>query len=93
MTGIDHLRQRIDEIDIALTRLLNERVKIATQIGKQKQGGGLPIYDPAREEEIFRNVIAENKGPLPEPAIKRLFERIIDETRSVERHSLQNDGQ
>ncbi|HAV23043.1 MAG: hypothetical protein A2X67_11850 [Ignavibacteria bacterium GWA2_55_11] len=91
MSGIEELRRRIDEIDIALTRLLNERAHVAQQIGRHKVGDRLPVYDPVREEEIIRNVIAANKGPLPEQAIKRLFERIMDEIRSVERLAMQDD--
>jgi chorismate mutase len=45
----------------------------------------MPIYEPKREDDVFANVIAQNQGPLPPDAVKRLFERIIDEMRTLQR--------
>ncbi len=78
-------RDRIDEIDLELVKLLNERTKCAEEIGKIKLLLGLDAYSPEREEEVKRNVTAANCGPLSAKAVQRLFERIIDESRSVER--------
>jgi len=78
-------RDRIDEIDLELVKLLNERTKCAEEIGKIKLLLGLDAYSPEREEEVKRNVSAANYGPLSLKAIQRLFERIIDESRSAER--------
>jgi chorismate mutase len=49
----------------------------------------LPAWQPEREAEILRNVVKANGGPLDDAAIRRLFERIIDEARSLERHSME----
>ena len=57
-------RDRIDEIDIELVKLLNERTKCAEEIGKIKLLLGLEAYSPEREEEVKRNVTALNRGPL-----------------------------
>ena len=78
-------RDRIDEIDLELVKLLNERTICAEEIGKIKLLLGLDAYSPEREEEVKKNVAAANPGPLSKQAIQRLFERIIDESRSVER--------
>ncbi len=78
-------RDRIDEIDLQLVKLLNERTNCAEEIGKLKLKLGLEAYSPEREEEVMRNVSRANGGPLSVKAIRRLFERIIDESRSVER--------
>lgn len=78
-------RRRIDEIDAQLVKLLNERSRYAIEIGKIKRANGMKIYDPEREAEIVRNVVSSNPGPLDDEAIKRLFERIIDESRRLER--------
>jgi chorismate mutase len=78
-------RDRIDEIDLELVKLLNERTKCAEEIGKIKLLLGLDAYSPEREEEVKRNVIQANTGPLSLQAVQRLFERIIDESRSAER--------
>ena len=87
MSDLQKLRHRIDAIDRAVVGLLNERATVAMEIGRQKLAGGLPVYDPAREEEIVHNVTASLPGPLSAQAMRRVFERIIDETRSVERRS------
>ena len=78
-------RDRIDEIDLKLVKLLNERTKCAEEIGKLKLMLGLEAYSPEREEEVKRNITEANRGPLATKAIQRLFERIIDESRSAER--------
>ncbi|HET7698916.1 MAG TPA: chorismate mutase [Vicinamibacterales bacterium] len=82
---IDDLRKRIDLLDESLVRLLNARAACALEIGRVKREMGVPIYQPERESEVLRNVQAVNHGPLDQEAIKRLFERIIDEARHLER--------
>jgi len=78
-------RRRIDEIDKRLVELLNERSQCALEIGKLKQQANLPLYQPDREKEVLQNAERNNRGPLTDAAIRRLFERIIDEARSAER--------
>jgi chorismate mutase len=87
MDDISRLRTRIDELDLALVRLLNERATCAVAVGHAKDRLGLPVYQPAREAEVLSNVRAANRGPLDDGAITRLFERIIDEARRLERHA------
>lgn len=78
-------RQRIDAIDLRILELLNERTRVVHEIGDIKQKMAMPIYEPKREDAVFRNVLEHNGGPLPGDAVKRVFERIIDEMRSVQR--------
>jgi chorismate mutase len=78
-------RKRIDELDVKILALLNERTKVVEEIGRIKQALGMPIYEPKREDDVFANVTAQNQGPLPPDAVKRLFERIIDEMRTLQR--------
>ena len=82
---IEDLRQRIDWIDEQLVRLLNARAECALQVGQVKKACGLDIYQPAREREVLNNVQRLNTGPLDDGAVKRLFERVIDEARRLER--------
>jgi chorismate mutase len=82
---IARLRQRIDDIDAQLVRLLNERASCALAVGHLKETSGLPLYQPAREAEVLAAVRAANRGPLDAGALTRLFERIIDEARRLER--------
>jgi chorismate mutase len=85
-------RQRIDELDREILKLLNERVHCADVIGAIKKQLGLPVYVPSRESEVIANVREANKGPLDAAAVQRVFERIIDETRSLERRHYQKSG-
>ena len=82
---LDDLRKRIDLLDESLVRLLNARAACALEIGRVKRAMGVPVYQPQREAEVLRNVEQLNTGPLDAHAIKRLFERIIDEARHLER--------
>ncbi len=87
---IEELRTRIDVIDAQLVRLLNVRVRCAVEVGRIKQGLGLPIYQPDREKQVLdavRRVASETDGPLSGDAVTRIFERIIDEARRAERES------
>jgi chorismate mutase len=88
MNDLDGWRRRIDEIDQQLVKLLNERSSCALEIGQIKRKMNLPAWSPEREAEILRNVATANRGPLDDGAIRRLFERIIDEARSLERHAM-----
>jgi len=92
MTSLADLRRRIDELDRKLVELLNERSKCALEIGKLKQEQHLPLYQPDREKEVLQNAEHNNQGPLTNAAIRRLFERIIDEARSAERLAMHPDG-
>lgn len=73
-------------------RLLNERAEQAIALGAIKRERGLPIYQPDREEEVLENVRNHSGGPLEAAAIRRLFERIIDESRRLERIATEEDG-
>ena len=85
-------RTKIDEVDRELVELLNRRAHYVLQIAKLKKALGLPIYEPQREEEIFRNVASANGGPLDQVALRRVFERILDEGRSIQRRPMETDG-
>jgi chorismate mutase/prephenate dehydratase len=45
------LRRRIDEIDSGIINLYLQRMYIAEEIAKYKQARGMPVYDPAREQQ------------------------------------------
>lgn len=82
---IEQLRLEIDRLDRELLKIFNERAGIALKIGKIKKERDLPVYDPEREKRIFERMRAANPGPLEDEAIVRLFERVIDESRRLER--------
>lgn len=85
-------RRRIDELDRKILELLNQRTRVVEDIGRIKRGLNLPIYEPRREDEVFRNVTEHNRGPLASDAVRRVFERIIDEMRTVQRDRMATEG-
>lgn len=85
LARIDDLRQQIDDLDEALVALLNRRAACALAIGAVKESIGLELYQPDRERQVLEHVRIVNPGPLDGEAIGRLFERIIDEARRLER--------
>ncbi len=90
-SAIEEARGQIDRIDDEIVRLLSERAKHVRSIGDAKHRLGVPVYQADREERIFARVVAANEGPLDDGAIRRLFERIIDEARRLERLVHKND--
>lgn len=82
---LDELRGEIDRLDERLVELLSARAACALEIGHMKKAAGLPVYQPGREAEVLAHVQHINPGPLDDGAIRRLFERIIDEARRLER--------
>jgi chorismate mutase len=88
---IDEIRENIDRLDSELLRIFNERAQLALKIGEIKKGLDLPVYDPAREKRIFERMATLNPGPLDDQAIVRLFERVIDESRRLERIMTRGD--
>lgn len=83
-------RRKIDDLDLRILGLLNERTRIVETIGKVKEDFSLPIYEPKREDAVYRNVIENNHGPLPAEAVKRIFERVIDEMRTLQKMRMQH---
>jgi chorismate mutase-like protein len=86
---LEEYRRRIDELDLRILDLLNERTRVVEAIGEVKRQLGLPIYEPKREDQVYANVTGHNHGPLPPDAVKRVFERIIDEMRTVQKVRMQ----
>lgn len=89
---ISDWRVKIDEVDDKLLELFNQRAGFALEIGKIKREMGERVYNPDREDQIYEHVQRVNPGPLSDEAIRRLFERIIDETRRLERELTGKDG-
>jgi chorismate mutase-like protein len=91
-TTLDDLRRDIDRVDEVLVRLLNERARCVCEIGRLKKAHGVEVYQPDREKEVLAHVRSVGaEGPLGSEAVARLFERIIDEARRLERRVV-HDG-
>jgi len=92
MRTLDELREDIDRVDEVLVRLLNERARVACEIGQLKKELGIEVYQPEREKQVLAHVRGvASEGPLGSDAIARLFERIIDEARRLERRMIHGD--
>ncbi len=70
-------RRVIDRLDARLLMLLNQRLRLALQIGRIKKRIGGKIYDPIREKEILGSVKLKNRGPLKNQDLIRIFSMII----------------
>jgi chorismate mutase / prephenate dehydratase len=74
------IRGRIDDIDQRIHELLNERAKVAQEVGDSKRSEGLStadFYKPEREAQVLRKALERNKGPLRNEEIARLFREIM----------------
>lgn len=92
LDDLTRCREEINDLDLKLLAVLNERTAVVERIGRIKQELKLAIYEPKREDEVFENVIGHNNGPLAHEAVKRIFERIIDEMRTVQKLKMQEEG-
>ena len=89
---LDECRVLIDEIDRRIVAILNQRTQVVEEIGRVKRASALPIYEPKREEQVFANVTGANQGPMSAGALRRIFERIIDEMRKIQRLRMEAAG-
>ena len=77
----DEDQNNLGKVEAAYRRAVEE-------IGRVKREAQLPIYEPKREEQVFANITACNHGPVPSDSVRRIFERIIDEMRTIQRRKI-----
>jgi chorismate mutase-like protein len=88
LQALGQCRERIDDVDRRIIALLNERTTVVEEIGRIKGEAQLAVYEPKREDQVLANIAASNHGPLSDDAAKRIFERIIDEMRKIQRDKM-----
>jgi chorismate mutase len=81
-------RTKIDDLDRKLVELMNERARCAREIGRLKQNTNIPIYEPEREKIIYENIARANRGPLPDRELTRIYERLIDVMRKIQKEEI-----
>jgi chorismate mutase len=81
-------RKKIDEIDLRLVEILSERARAVVEIGRLKRDTSLPIYEPDRERIVLENVQRVNRGPLPQKDLARIYERIMDVMRQIQKEGI-----
>ena len=89
---LEEYRVLIDDVDRRIVALLNERTQVVEEIGRVKRDSELPVYEPKREDQVFANVTGANHGPMSSDAMRRIFERIIDEMRKIQRVRMEAGG-
>ncbi len=80
---IAELRARIDALDGDLVRVLDERARVAAEIGRIKQGGGQGFYAPARELEVLARARAASSGDFPRPALDAVLREVMSASRAL----------
>ena len=83
---LDALRSAIDAVDSEILSLVARRSGLVLQIADYKRGRDMPVYDPARERSVIDRLIGVAPENLDAQVIRRIFERIIDESRRIEQH-------
>ena len=83
--SLEELRKRIDELDVKLVRMLNERARIVVEIGKLKNKAGKPVYAPEREKQVLARLAEANKGPLPDKCLVAIWRELMSGSFALER--------
>jgi chorismate mutase/prephenate dehydratase len=83
--SLKHLRGSIDKLDLQILDLVNKRAALAAEIGKVKNDHGAEVFTPAREEEVLKNVLEANKGPLDEGTIRAIYREIMSGSRALQK--------
>jgi chorismate mutase len=78
-------RQKIDDLDVEIVKLISKRAEAAHAIGELKKQTAMPVYEPKREQDVFNRVKAANPGPLDDAQLIHVYERIIDVMRSIQK--------
>lgn len=79
------LRDAIDRVDAQLVDLLNERARLASDVGRLKGEVDAPVLRTEREAEVLRKVVSLSKGPLPATSLSNVYREIMSACRALER--------
>ena len=81
---MQELREKIEQTDREIVRLLNERAAVSVEIGKTKRADGREVYDPSREAVVYRHLEEFNDGILSEAALRGIFREILSASRFLQ---------
>ncbi|HMO98034.1 MAG TPA: chorismate mutase [Kiritimatiellia bacterium] len=84
--SLEELRAAIDRLDDQIIPLLNERARLAMEIGRIKHAHGDALYVPERERQVMRRLTARNAGPLPHLALTRIYREIMASALALEQN-------
>ncbi|ASV68659.1 bifunctional 3-deoxy-7-phosphoheptulonate synthase/chorismate mutase [Cytobacillus sp. FSL W7-1323] len=74
---LEQLRNRVDEINLQLLSLINERAELVQEIGRVKETQGVYRYDPVRERAMLDLIKENNNGPFENSTIEHMFKEIF----------------
>src|SRR4051812_18980629 len=83
--ALKSIRAQIDKLDLQILKLINDRSALAAEIGRVKNDQGSEVFTPAREEEVYKNILEANKGPLDEATIRAIYREIMSGARALQR--------
>jgi len=83
--NLNYLRIKIDELDKKIIKLLNDRTKLAVEVGKIKSETSKEVYAPDRELEVYQKIEEQAKGPLPKDALKSIYREIMSASLALEK--------
>ena len=83
--NIQELRQSIDQVDARLVKLLNERARHVSEIGRLKLKLGEEIYVPHRERAVLQRICKLNGGPVPDEAMRAIYREIMSSSLALEK--------
>lgn len=85
MKDLEDWRKDIDRLDRDLVKLLNGRAELVLGLAPIKRREGVPVQEVGRERRVIDNILAANRGPLPDEALERIYEAVIEEMRAMQR--------
>jgi len=88
---LSKLRNEIDSLDENLAKLLSKRTYFSVMIGRVKRALKMPTYSPEREREISSRINKFAKKPLNTSALQRIYERILDESRAIQKDDIEGN--
>jgi chorismate mutase/prephenate dehydratase len=83
--GLDELRKKVDELDAQIVRLINQRAKVALEIGKLKERDNAALYVPARQQAVHGNISSLNAGPLADECLRAVYREIMSGCLALEK--------
>lgn len=85
MSNLSENRDKINELDETLIKLLNERALLAKKIGDIKKETSSEIFSASREEEVYKRITALSDGPLEGDALRAIYREIMSATKNLEK--------
>lgn len=74
---MEQLRKKLDEVNLEILELINQRAELVQEIGKVKSKQSMYKFDPVREREMLDLIKKHNNGPFEDATIEHIFKEIF----------------